>query len=82
MKKDFEVRMMRLQHFILLLVCATVIGCSSGGGEGSTDTIEPSTTTASSTANVEVQIKSWEEVEKLVASHQGKVVVMDAWATW
>jgi thiol-disulfide isomerase/thioredoxin len=32
--------------------------------------------------NVQLDIKSWGEVEQLVAGQKGKVVVVDIWSTW
>ncbi|MCI0358877.1 MAG: TlpA family protein disulfide reductase [Planctomycetaceae bacterium] len=31
---------------------------------------------------VKVRLASWDDTEKLIASHRGKVVVLDAWSTW
>lgn len=31
---------------------------------------------------VSLEVKSWEEVQGIVASHQGKIVVVDLWATY
>jgi thiol-disulfide isomerase/thioredoxin len=33
-------------------------------------------------AKVKLQVKSYEGILEVVKSHKGKVVVMDAWATW
>lgn len=35
-----------------------------------------------SKSEVTVQIKSWEDTQKIIASHKGKVVVLDLWATY
>jgi thiol-disulfide isomerase/thioredoxin len=32
--------------------------------------------------SVPLRVASWEETEQLIASHKGKVVVLDAWSTW
>jgi thiol-disulfide isomerase/thioredoxin len=37
---------------------------------------------ASDAPAVTARLASWEETEKLIASHRGKVVVLDAWSTW
>ena len=29
-----------------------------------------------------VTVKTWKETEELIASHKGKVVVVDIWSTW
>ncbi len=31
---------------------------------------------------VKVRLASWDETQQLIASHKGKVVVVDAWSTW
>ncbi len=31
---------------------------------------------------VPLRLASWEETQALVASHKGKIVVLDAWSTW
>ncbi len=36
---------------------------------------------AANTANVTLDIKSWDETLELVAQHKGKVVVLDLWST-
>jgi thiol-disulfide isomerase/thioredoxin len=42
---------------------------------------EASAPAAPSAALVDLKILNWEETEKLIASHQGKIVVMDVWST-
>lgn len=37
---------------------------------------------AGETAEVTVDVKSWSDVEQMVAEHAGKVVVVDVWSTW
>jgi thiol-disulfide isomerase/thioredoxin len=32
--------------------------------------------------DVQVRLASWQETQDLIASHKGKVVVLDAWSTW
>lgn len=36
---------------------------------------------APATGDVTLQLQSWDETERLIASHRGKVVVVDFWAT-
>ena len=33
-------------------------------------------------SNVDLQIKSWTEIEQQILAYQGKVVVVDFWSTW
>ncbi len=33
------------------------------------------------TRKIDVQIRSWDETQKLIAEHKGKVVVLDVWST-
>jgi thiol-disulfide isomerase/thioredoxin len=37
---------------------------------------------AAPAAGIPIRLASWEEVEQLVASQNGKVVVLDVWSTW
>lgn len=34
------------------------------------------------TPGVTARLASWQETQQLIASHKGKVVVLDAWSTW
>ena len=38
--------------------------------------------TATAAAEPTMQVASWQETMDLVAQHQGKVVVLDMWASW
>jgi thiol-disulfide isomerase/thioredoxin len=38
--------------------------------------------TADPAVGVTVEVRSWSEVEELIADHHGKVVVVDVWSTW
>lgn len=42
---------------------------------------EASAPAAPSAGTVELKILNWEETEKLIESHHGKIVVMDVWST-
>ena len=37
---------------------------------------------APSSAPAQTRLASWDETQQLVASHKGKVVVLDVWSTW
>jgi len=37
---------------------------------------------APSLPSVPLRLASWDDTQKLIASHKGKVVVLDAWSTW
>jgi thiol-disulfide isomerase/thioredoxin len=44
---------------------------------------QPAESPAASTQEViPLDIKSWQEVQQLIAGHRGKVVVVDIWSTW
>jgi thiol-disulfide isomerase/thioredoxin len=36
---------------------------------------------ATASAEVTLSVKNWEETQKLIAEHRGKIVVLDAWST-
>ena len=58
-----------------LLVFA--VGCQSSD-TSSNESEEPSEPAKTET----VTVASWDEVQQKIASHQGKVVVVDLWSTW
>jgi thiol-disulfide isomerase/thioredoxin len=37
---------------------------------------------AANPPSVPLRLASWDETQSLIASHKGKVVVLDAWSTW
>lgn len=39
-------------------------------------------TSATGEGEVTVEVRSWAEVQRTIAEHQGKVVVVDFWSTW
>jgi thiol-disulfide isomerase/thioredoxin len=70
----------------LLLVSLTVaLGCDSvsslkpAGGSGS---LAPVETVSRSAPEVKLELKSFDDLQKLIASKQGKLVVVDAWSTY
>jgi ABC-type enterochelin transport system substrate-binding protein len=76
---------MRL-HFptAVLLACFLVsLGCSKTAPEGAGQGGKDATTKTSSEPKeppVELQVKTAEETDQLIASHKGKVVIIDLWA--
>ena len=51
----------------------------SGDNAGASETSIPEPSAA---VDVSVHVLDWEGIENLIASHQGKVVVVDVWSTW
>ena len=60
------VRLCRYLPLAVLLLCSC------------TDSTPPFHSTAET---VTVEIKSWEDTQALIASHKGKVVIVDLWST-
>ncbi len=44
--------------------------------------VPPGETLPVETLNVTLEVQSPEEIEKLIASHMGKIVVIDLWTLW
>jgi thiol-disulfide isomerase/thioredoxin len=85
----------RIPHCVLLFTCAAILGCQQSDSPSSTEPAapakqaEPATPAASPTEtsavdepDVTVEVRSWAEVQQLVADQKGKVVVVDIWSTW
>ncbi len=77
--------MTKLFHLTLLAVSLVLLVVSAvaptfadeqAGGKKTVAAKEPE-----EKATVTLEIVSWEETQKLVAAHKGKVVVLDAWST-
>ena len=64
----------------LWLACLLLVGCRAAVQDPVSDA-DP-VTPAPGTPDVTTQIKSWTETQELIASHKGKIVVVDAWANW
>ena len=66
---------------VTLMTCITA--CSDNANEPSLAT-DPAVPSGSGTerAKIEASIKNREEIQELVQSHVGKVVVLDLWALW
>jgi len=66
-----------------IAVTLLVAGCnkpqSADPGANTTAAVEP--ITQSSTADVKLEILSFDEIQQRLAANQGKVVVMDCWST-
>jgi hypothetical protein len=77
-----------LVHSVILLTCIVLSSGCSKTEEPATPTKDPSPidpqpvdkTDEKPSASLEVQTP--EETEKLIASHKGKIVVVDLWALW
>jgi thiol-disulfide isomerase/thioredoxin len=69
----------------LLFVASTLITGCNGATEPTTasPSAPPATTTDDKqpAASVSVEIKSWKDVQALIAAQKGKVVVVDLWST-
>jgi len=78
MSKDQSLRTMSWGVVVALLA-----GCS-GSRESATSTQEAESpaATAAAPAPAPLVIADWEETQRLIAAQQGRVVVLDVWATW
>jgi thiol-disulfide isomerase/thioredoxin len=78
------------RNFLLALLglCLLITGCNEAPPDGKpTRTAESAATKQADAAvwkaktkEVEVQVASWEETQKLIAAESGKVVVVDVWS--
>lgn len=59
-----------------LWICL-LAGCVDGSGRPQLDEVSPITA-----QDVSLKALNYEQVQKFIQSHLGKVVVVDAWATW
>ncbi len=89
---------MRLQWFLFCAVLLVIPACSdtglstsarpAGGDEPSSTAKSPGDAPLSpadspgSTPEITAVVKTMAEVNKLIAAHTGKVVVVDLWALW
>lgn len=67
---------MRFQRVITSMLSVFLLGGLAVGFSGQLSAEKPA-----GKADVSVQILSWEQTQKLVAAHKGKIVVLDAWST-
>jgi thiol-disulfide isomerase/thioredoxin len=58
---------------LALLMLVLLTGCPSE---------DPSAGSPAIVEEPPLVVASWDEVQKMVAAHQGKVVVLDLWSTW
>lgn len=71
----------------LLLLWLLVSGCTESTSDrlntkkSKSPLTESSPASESDAADVTLQILDWDELQKLIDSHRGKVVVVDAWST-
>ena len=65
----------------MLLVAALLftVGC---GGTDSVNNKAPENGTEESAAAVSLEVLNSDETDELIASHKGKIVVVDLWALW
>jgi thiol-disulfide isomerase/thioredoxin len=67
---------------IALLVCGCDAAKSSSGGSGSSSASTIVAYSPPRTADVTLQYKNYDELQQLIASKKGKIVVVDAWSTY
>ncbi len=66
----------------IALLTTSAVALAIAGCEADRSNPNSSVGTSVEQANeVTVKIQSWEDTKKLVASHQGKIVVLDLWST-
>ena len=68
----------------LLVAPAFIVGCNGSAeptNPGSSPPPANTTTDKQPVASVSVEIKSWKDIQALVAAQKGKVVVLDLWST-
>jgi len=72
----------------MLAICLLFAGCQErtppASPEAATQAKSPEVieTPVDAKQEVTVEVKSWAEVQQMVADHRGKVVVVDIWSTW
>ena len=64
------------------MLLAVAIGCRPATPVVDTRQLEGKSTPAPTVPAIPLRFASWEETEKLIAAHRGKVVVLDVWSTW
>jgi len=66
---------MRLKQYGWILVFLFLVGCNQSGET------EKNQTQQKQEAEIKLEIATWEGIQKKIADHKGKVVVLDVWAT-
>ena len=59
---------------LVVLMLLVLTGCQSANPPGEEASVKKS--------EPPLVVASWEEVQQMVAAHEGKVVVLDLWSTW
>jgi thiol-disulfide isomerase/thioredoxin len=74
---------MNIKPILSYLVCLGLFGCNHAQ---TPEEPPPPTTTAvdapAAEPTISLEVKSWDEIQEVVAEQQGKVVVLDLWSTW
>jgi len=79
-----------MKRMALSTIFLIAVGCSEpapsappkGSASGTTPVSGTSASTAPAAVEVTMQLKNFEELQQLIASKKGKVVVVDAWSTY
>jgi thiol-disulfide isomerase/thioredoxin len=73
---------MRHSSFVCLMAMLCLTGChDSSSSNTSAPAVKVGTDEIDSRSKVDLQLLDWEGLQKLLASHRGKVVVLDCWST-
>ena len=72
---------MEKKSAVIVLACVFLAGCGSSSTSDTTAAVTSTDTTETKTDDVKLSILSFDEIQELLASKRGKVVVMDAWST-
>ena len=73
---------MNRRHLLTATALLVAIGCRPTTSVVVTRPLEEKSAQASATPDIPLHFASWEETEKIIAAHRGKVVVLDVWSTW
>ncbi|MAG94265.1 MAG: hypothetical protein CMJ48_11005 [Planctomycetaceae bacterium] len=72
-------------RFLSVVCCVLFVGCNGDAGspsdEGKTETKETAPDASSTGETVSLETRDWDALQELIASHRGKVVVVDFWST-
>jgi thiol-disulfide isomerase/thioredoxin len=73
---------MNRKFLLTSMLLISGVGCRPGNPVVDARSMEEKSTPAPAISEIPLRFASWEETEKLIASHRGKVVVLDVWSTW